>query len=29
MAYIELVDRITEGSEDLTEPQLKDKESAA
>ena len=28
-AYIELVDRITEGSEDLTEPQLKDKESAA
>ena len=29
MAYIELVDRITEGYEDLTEPQLKDKESAA
>jgi len=29
MAYIELVDRDTEDSDDLTEPQLKDKESAA
>ena len=29
MAYIELVDRDTEDSDDLTEPQLKEKESAA